>query len=99
MFNKPTTKREAYHQILDYILDISEKKNTDYGASNIGVTGLTGIGVRLIDKSMRIYNLANNEAQVKDEKIDDTLIDTANYAMIGLLLKHGYWELPWNEDK
>lgn len=42
----------------------------------------TGVMIRMLDKMQRVKNLLENEAKVKDESIQDTLIDLRNYAAI-----------------
>lgn len=78
-------------------LSISKKKNADYtGATEsagdpfanfrrsevVGVEVEQGILVRLMDKVSRISNLLEAEAQVEDEKIQDTIEDAINYLAI-----------------
>jgi len=70
------------------------KKNADYTGNRGAFDNFTtvekqgicsteeGILVRMQDKMCRIITLLNNEAQVKDEAIVDTLQDLANYAII-----------------
>lgn len=78
------------------MLDITLAKNSDYAPTddalsnfymveNLGLTTAENwILVRLSDKLSRIANLLKNESKtsVKDESIEDTLIDMANYAII-----------------
>lgn len=72
---------------------ISRRKNADYAADgdpfasfrvceSLGISAEVGIIVRMTDKLSRISNLLNQEAQVKDESILDTLSDLSNYSMI-----------------
>ena len=64
------------------------KKNADYGNSfekSIEKFGLVASAVRLSDKLERFSNLICNDAQVKDESIEDTLLDMANYAAMTVL--------------
>lgn len=88
----------AFHkECCDKMHEITRRKNADYtgGASdpfanfqvveNVGVCNVeTGFMVRMLDKYMRICALADGtrEAQVKDESIEDTLLDLANYAIL-----------------
>jgi hypothetical protein len=74
--------------------EIAKSKNGDYAnvgdpfanfmatASMAGVDTAHGIMVRMTDKMIRAKNLLEREAQCKDEKIEDTLKDLANYALI-----------------
>lgn len=74
----------------------SRKKNADYAGDSdpfgnfrlvemLGICSVeTGILVRMTDKMARISNLLKEgvTTQVKDESVDDTLIDLANYSII-----------------
>ena len=51
--------------------------------------GLTSFLVRLEDKLNRARTLSKQEAKVKDEKIEDTLLDMANYAILAVLELRG----------
>jgi len=79
------------------------KKMMDYGKSNITLGGdledendqkysLMGIQIRLNDKINRLKNLLiNNKNYVKNEFIEDTFIDIANYGIIAMLVKRKKW--------
>ena len=63
-------------------------KNHDYGDSfaKTRVVVPNAILVRLHDKLNRLTTLMTGEnAMVKDESIDDTLLDLANYALMELV--------------
>lgn len=61
-------------------------KSADYGPSWVD-TGVQGIAVRAYDKVSRALQLASGkEAKVRDEKLFDTFMDLANYALFGALL-------------
>ena len=76
----------------------------DYGLGNIALGGnlnssddknyaLQGIQIRLNDKVNRLKNLfKNGENFVKDESVEDTFMDIANYGIIGLLLLKDKWK-------
>jgi cytochrome c biogenesis factor len=85
-----------FNRITAEMAAILRRKNSDYGGTvdNISITGLTGISVRVLDKAMRLYNLTKSQEsqqQVKEESIRDTLIDLANYCVIGVMLLDGTW--------
>ena len=74
-------------------IEIMEAKNADYATAEdplknfrmceqFGVSTSKGIMIRLSDKITRIGNLLDHEANVKDESIEDTILDACNYLMI-----------------
>ena len=82
------TKTDIFREITGEMADLYERKNHDYGDSfgeGWREFGLTGSVIRLGDKYRRLRNLAREEARVKDESIEDTLMDLANYAVMTLV--------------
>lgn len=77
-------------------LSLTQRKNSDYADKDDAflnfrlietltagrITVEQGLLVRLSDKLQRAANLIDREAQVKDEKIQDTLEDLSVYADI-----------------
>ncbi len=69
---------------------LSLKKRIDYASQddplkNLRLCGSFGIVTRISDKLMRLVNLLNPEYHnqaVKDETIDDTIMDLFNYAFL-----------------
>ena len=85
--------REDAHEIAYELLEILYKKHEDYGPMNIaGAPGgaMNGLRVRMYDKLARLSHLGDNDTP-NYESIEDTLIDLANYAIIGLLVQRGQW--------
>lgn len=82
-------KIEIHKNICDSLNDLYKKKNQDYGDSfskSYKEYGLTMSCIRLEDKLNRLKSLnKNGNAQVKDESIQDTLMDLANYAIMTIL--------------
>lgn len=79
---------EKHKELCNYLNDLYEKKNHDYGDSvhdTFVKYGLTSFLVRMEDKLNRARTLSQKEAKVNDEKITDTLLDLANYAIIATL--------------
>jgi hypothetical protein len=77
-------------------------KNADYSPANILGTGEIGLVTRLWDKMARIMNLAGFRLTIsasvyetpkvpKNEALEDSFMDMAVYAIIGLLYKAGKW--------
>jgi hypothetical protein len=80
--------------IMNELASILYKKHEDYGPMNIaGAPGgaMNGLRVRMYDKLARLSHLGDNDTP-NYESIEDTLIDLANYAIIGLLVQRGQWE-------
>ena len=87
-------KIEEFDKIVAKMRQIMIDKNSDYGNDNIGTLGIKGVFVRVWDKVSRLKNLVwlGKENQVKDESIEDTFFDLANYAIISLIVKRGKWQ-------
>ena len=78
--------------ITDELLDILYKKHQDYGPLNIAHApggALNGLRVRMHDKLARLNHLVDNGDTPNYETIEDTLVDLANYAIIGLMVQRG----------
>lgn len=86
----------TFKQIANGLTELYERKNADYGNSfskSFEEFGLTSPVIRLSDKVERLKTLSKQEAKVKDESIQDTVMDIAVYAMLTLM------ELMNNETK
>ena len=82
-------------KILSELKTILYSKHQDYGPYNIAHApggAMNGLRVRMYDKLARLNNLVSTGDTPKYESIEDTLIDLANYAIIGLLVQRGQWE-------
>lgn len=87
---------ETHGKFCDNIKEITAAKNADYtGASDDPFFNLstvermqissteTGILTRMTDKFTRVISLLKvGSAKVKDESIEDTLLDFANYCIL-----------------
>lgn len=86
---EPDTSKVAVHaSICSELTALYERKNHDYGDSfgkGFAEYGMTMPCIRLEDKLNRLKSLLKSDAQVKDESIDDTLMDLANYAIMTLI--------------
>lgn len=73
--------------ILNEIKQLYNRKNTDYGNSfdkTLDEFGLVASATRMSDKFNRFKSLmrSGSTARVEDEKIEDTLLDLASYAIM-----------------
>ena len=81
-------KVTTHASICSDLTALYERKNHDYGDSfgkGFAEYGMTMPCIRLEDKLNRLKSLLKSGAQVKDESIDDTLMDLANYAIMTLI--------------
>lgn len=81
-------KIEAHKELLDGLHNLYVTKNRDYGDSvhdTYEKYGLVSFLVRLEDKLNRARTLSKQAAVVQDEKIEDTLLDMANYAILAVI--------------
>lgn len=77
---------EVMELLTDEILELYEKKNSDYGNSfykQLDEDGLLVSKIRLQDKLSRFSSIIKKDTiEVEDEKLRDTLIDLATYSMM-----------------
>lgn len=97
---KPITFDESIHKLAEEIADLVINKQKDYGPRNIlnspfGVN--VGLVVRIFDKLSRLYNLNEKAKKPTNENIEDTWMDIVGYALIGLMVQRGLFELPLKE--
>ena len=86
-------KIDLHKKILDNIHQMYIDKNHDYGDSvhdTFEKYGLVSFLVRMEDKLNRVRTLSKDnvkitDAKVQDEKIEDTLLDLANYAILATM--------------
>lgn len=83
---KQEIRISQYNKIREEAFEIFKKKNSDYGDA-FADYGSVGIIVRMGDKIRRMSNITSNSITlVEDERLRDTLLDLANYAVMGLML-------------
>lgn len=82
-------KVQIHQEILEDMHDLYKRKNADYGDSfaQLRKRYPNFVCMRLFDKLNRLDTLIKPgyEAQVTDEKLEDTLMDIANYAVMEIL--------------
>lgn len=82
----PAQRYSLHRELCEEIHDLYLKKNKDYGDSfhsSFVEEGIAMPRIRLGDKFNRFKELSRTQnQQVKDESIEDTLIDLANYAIM-----------------
>lgn len=81
-------KIELHKELLDGLHNLYVTKNRDYGDSvhdTYEKYGLISFLVRIEDKLNRARTLSKQAAVVEDEKIEDTLLDLANYAILSVI--------------
>ena len=83
-------KINKFKEITENMLDLYQRKQSDYGDSaskTFDEWGLISFLVRMEDKMNRVINLTkkNGDIKVADEKIEDTILDLANYSIMALI--------------
>lgn len=77
-------------RLTNVLAETLKHKNHDYGDSfrkQYEKYGDASAAIRLSDKLNRFETLIQKENQVKDESIEDTLLDIAGYAILTLVQK------------
>ena len=81
-------KIQEFKNITQEMLEIYSRKNTDYDdafTKSLEEDGLLVAKIRLGDKYKRFSALIKQENLVKDESIEDTLLDMASYAIMTVM--------------
>lgn len=89
------TFQEALEELYRESYALLMKKHLDYGPKNISQSPggpLNGLRVRMWDKLARINNLVDTGATPQNESLQDSFMDMANYAIIGLMVLNGDWD-------
>jgi hypothetical protein len=75
------------------VFNTFKKKQASYGSGNISSFGELGVLVRMNDKMERLKNLVikNKDNPLKDETVEDTYLDLADYSLIAMLVRRGLW--------
>lgn len=83
------------NRIIEHCKKILLQKHEDYGPLNIAHAPggpINGLRVRMYDKLARINNLYEKGGDTPNfESLEDSFIDLANYAIIGILVQNGQW--------
>jgi len=88
----PNDKILNMKRIFDAALNLAALKSSDYSGDtdsmqNFRAFGWKGIVVRLSDKIQRLIQFSKKETfKVKDESMEDTLLDIINYAALTLIM-------------
>ncbi|PNL90854.1 DUF1599 domain-containing protein [Aerococcus viridans] len=89
-------KQREFNNIITEMSELYSAKNHDYGdafGQTFAELGIISAITRISDKTNRLKSLATKDQRVDDERIEDTLMDLANYAVMTLI------ELQDNDDK
>jgi DNA polymerase-3 subunit alpha len=87
--NKTQSYVDYFDDILKEMSEVHQRKNADYGNNfhkRYEKYGFLTALLRLTDKMERLENIyEKGEIQVKDESVEDTLLDLANYAVMTIV--------------
>lgn len=81
-------KIQKHQELLNALHEVYIAKNHDYGDSvhdTYNKYGIVSFLVRLEDKLNRARTISSKSQMVEDEKLKDTLLDMANYAILAIL--------------
>lgn len=83
------TREEEFRLIAEEMASLYETKHADYGSNFedlFAKFGMLSSIIRFYDKVQRLENMTQTGKQnVKDESIEDTLKDLANYSIMTLI--------------
>ena len=89
----------VFYELLEQMADLHSRKNHDYSGTEeplknlkssirLGIDPVLAVLVRLQDKWSRLEEFAKKGVlEVKDESIEDTLMDNAVYSLLAIVLR------------
>ena len=104
-------RNKEFDDALDELKMLHDAKNHDYataenpyknleGVSRIGVEPWRGIVIRLMDKFSRVEEFCvKEELAVKQESIEDTVMDIAIYSVLAIILRRKSKNLKESQGK
>lgn len=92
------TFEDSFDEVVLDLRQLIINKQRDYGHRNITDFGEWGVLVRVNDKVARLRHLLG-QAEPRNESLEDTWRDIANYAIIALMLRRGIFTQPLKEDE
>ena len=75
----------TFQHVAQQMIDLQDKKNKDYGNAyfeNLNEENLAAARIAIGNKWRRFNNLSKQDKAEIDEKLEDTLIDLAAYALM-----------------
>ena len=75
----------TFQHVAQQMIDLQDKKNKDYGnayVENLDEENLAAARIAIGNKWRRFNNLSKQDKAEIDEKLEDTLIDLAAYALM-----------------
>jgi hypothetical protein len=94
--NKKLGGHPLFYELLEQMADLHSRKNANYAGDDplsnlkrcqvLNIPPLLGVLVRLQDKWSRIEQLAKGQPDLVGESLEDTLMDSAIYALLAIVL-------------
>lgn len=94
----PRYGHPEFYKLLDQMAELHSRKNHDYAGESdplknlrspkrIGIDPFVGVMIRLQDKWSRLEEFLNSKTLlVKNESVEDTLMDNAVYSLLAIIL-------------
>ena len=90
--NNPVSLDQAFASVNQELLAMFLKKHKDYGKGNILANKEIGIAMRISEKVERVKHLLLSGQEPSNETIEETWIDIATYAVIGVLYRREWFQ-------
>lgn len=90
--SSPQTLDQAFEAVNSELLAMFLKKHQDYGKGNILANKEIGIAMRISEKVERLKHLLLTGKSPSNENIEETWVDIAVYAIIGVLYRREWFQ-------